>query len=103
MALPLHTGGGKPEGPRSKFLLFYLYILMTSSPPASNLLSNPKTSLSEAPKLNDHWSKTTVGTSPFEKILLVSNGKCKRGQRPPANSQKNSEWERSTFSFPSGD
>ncbi|GBO10752.1 hypothetical protein AVEN_200429-1 [Araneus ventricosus] len=42
----------------------------------------PKKSLSEAPKLNDHWSKTTAGTSSFEKLLPVSNGKCKRGQRP---------------------
>ncbi|GBM85542.1 hypothetical protein AVEN_10234-1 [Araneus ventricosus] len=98
MALPLHTGGGKPEGSRSKFLLFTLsYILMTSSPSASNLPSNPKKSLSKAPKLNDHSSKTTSGTSPFEEILPVSNGKCKRGQRPPANSQKNSEWERDHF------
>ncbi|GBM84048.1 hypothetical protein AVEN_143476-1 [Araneus ventricosus] len=83
MALPLHTGGGKPEGHRSK--ITYLLVFSPHDFVSVRIQSaqQPKKSRSEAPKLNDQWSKTTAGTSPFEKILPVSNEKCKTGQRPP--------------------
>ncbi|GBM08532.1 hypothetical protein AVEN_69756-1 [Araneus ventricosus] len=78
---PRRAGRGKPEGPGRKLVP---PCLTTSRP---RLCQRPiclatQNFFSEAPKLNDHWSRITAGTLPFEKILPVSNGKYKRGQRP---------------------
>ncbi|GBN69732.1 hypothetical protein AVEN_33549-1 [Araneus ventricosus] len=66
MALLLHTGGGKPEGSRSKFYLF-TYILICLPPNLYDLVSvrvqssqQLKKSPSEVPQLKDHWSTTTL-------------------------------------------
>ncbi|GBM49129.1 hypothetical protein AVEN_136660-1 [Araneus ventricosus] len=94
MALPLRTGGGKPEGSRSKFYFFTSsYILTTSSPSASNLPSNPKflfrSPQTEKPLVKNHsrdfTPSRTFSESPTEPA---------KGSNTPANSQKNTEWER---------